>query len=237
MFNLQQSGTSVLKAGFMTKAWGVLPYRLSSKVVVVSKTYEDEAVTYMKSDDGYIFIMIKSRYFEDQNVTFLDASVIIQPKGGYIRFQVAKQLAVSILQSITNFETFANEELANFSGDMDEVKINSQFEKALRAIKVKKSNDAKSNKVTQNGEISSKSYDISNQTNNKRTVGQKFDIEEEVVLEETLKESVNAEFTSDDEEQAEVIISQDAQTGQQMTKSAPKKGNESHRQNEDWRKL
>jgi len=77
-----------------TKIYKILPKKYTLNLFVTEREYEDEHLTFFKSVNTDksnrkskrfdLFMMIQTRFFKEENLTYLDAKILVKPIRGLL---------------------------------------------------------------------------------------------------------------------------------------------------------
>ena len=260
VFEVSEDESALVNVKMKTYLQNIWSHDYKFSLFVTEKQYEDETITYFKSVSSEynkkppfdIFMMVDTRFFTEGNITFLDAKILVKPSKGFFNDLVAKQVALDLGKSIANYELFIAEQSFYDKSviNNETISLSKQFIKVLKTIPQKQ--PEVQNKLP-NGSRTNFEYEPKSSIKQNRELVQhsEFVIEENVEV-DSLKESVDARFSSEERSVQEVttIVKENG-----VSSSAPNNGHSNghynieeekivttkpeaiEQDNEDWRDL
>ena len=121
MFQISPVGT-IAQVKMRSNLFKFIPKRYSLNLFISNrKGNKDDEYTYFKSIDMDgskakskpldLFMMIQTVSFREEQITYIDAKILIKPQKGYLKEYLAKQLALDLGNSISNLESFVIEKI------------------------------------------------------------------------------------------------------------------------------
>lgn len=139
-----------------TKLYSIYPQRYVLNLYISGHELDNEEFTYYKSVNtdiskkGYhqldLFSMIQTQFFQEEQVTFVDAKLIVKPINGYFCDVLVKQLAYDFGKSISNFENYVIEKA--FLNDSKIITKSQNIVDQIAAIKYGLSVDSSGNNLS-----------------------------------------------------------------------------------------
>ena len=121
VFQISPVGT-IAQVKMRSNLFKFIPKRYSLNLFISNRRgNKDDEYTYFKSIDMDgskakskpldLFMMIQTVSFREEQITYIDAKILIKPQKGYLKEYLAKQLALDLGNSISNLESFVIEKI------------------------------------------------------------------------------------------------------------------------------
>lgn len=94
----------VFETQFKLEALSIFPKKINLDILISGKELQKEEFTYFKSvgnkEQISLFGAIQTLFFENENITFMDAKFIIKPNKGLLSSFLANKLALNLGKSV-----------------------------------------------------------------------------------------------------------------------------------------